>query len=132
MAKVYIINTNFSNNQSCEKNMLQSAKCSAYCDPWKYYIDEIEANDIVFLYKSGTGIIARGIATGIVEKADYNGIKDDEHYMYLDRFQILEKPLEASKISDLVGHRVQYNQTIISVAYRFGMNIWQYITKNNL
>ena len=132
MRKIYIINTNFNNDRSCEQDMLQKAKCSVYCDPWKYYIDEIGCNDIVFLYKSGVGIIARGVATGIVEKVDYNGIEDDEYYMYLDRFEILQKPLEASKITELIGHKIHYNQTVISVAYRFGINVWQYITKNNL
>ncbi|MCT4594209.1 MAG: hypothetical protein N4A57_08080 [Anaeromicrobium sp.] len=132
MARVYIINTNFNNNTICENDMISNKKCSAYCDPWKYYIDEIEPNDIVFLYKSGEGIIARGVATGIVEKADYDGVENDEHYMHLDRFQVLGKPLEPSKITELIGHKIHYRQTVISVAYRFGINVWQYITKNNI
>ena len=68
MSKVYLINTNIKNNPSCVQDMINNAKCSAYYSPWKYYIEEIEAHDIVFLYSNGKGIIARGIATGIIEK----------------------------------------------------------------
>lgn len=128
--KVYIINTNKSNCFSDETNMINEEKCAAYYSPWKYYIDEIEANDIVFLYSNGLGIIARGIATGIPEIKDYKDGVNEEHYMNLDRFQRLSTPLPASKITELVGHDIKYNQTVISLAYKFGLNVWQYITQN--
>ncbi|URZ16623.1 hypothetical protein [Clostridium felsineum] len=130
MPKVYIINTNKSNNRNDEDNMIEKKKCSAYYAPWKYYIDEIETNDLVFLYSNGKGIIARGIATGIPEIDDYNESINEEHYMELDRFQILEQPLPAAQITKLVGHDIKYNQTVISLAYKFGLQVWQYITKN--
>lgn len=59
--------------------MLSQEKCAAYYSPWKHYIDTVEANDMVYLYSSDKGIVARGTATGIVEIADYNGEKDEEH-----------------------------------------------------
>ena len=132
MPKAYIINTNKSNHPEDEMDMTSNKKCAAYYSPWKYYIDEIEANDIVFLYSSGTGIIARGIATGIPEMRDYQGETNEEHYMELDKFQILETQLPASKITELVGHDIRYNQTVISLAYKFGLEVWQYITRNCL
>lgn len=130
MPRVYIVNTNKSNNIVDEAEMLKKKKCAAYYSPWKFYIDEIEANDLVLLYSNSKGIIARGIATGVPETADYQGEVDEERYMELDRFQILKSPLDASKITELVGHKTHYNQTIISLAYRFGLEVWQYITKN--
>ena len=129
MPKVYIINTNQSNNPSCEPDMLKNEKCAAYYSPWKYYVDEIEANDIVFLYSNGKGIIARGIATGITETADYEDNIDEEHYMNLSRFQVLSTSLEPSKITEIVGHKLMFNQTVISLPHRFGINVWQHITK---
>lgn len=129
MAKVYIINTNKNNHPEDEIDMIKKEKCAAYYSPWKYYIDEIEANDIVFLYSSGKGIISRGIGTGIPEIIDYKGESNEEHYMNLDRFQTLVTPLPASKITELVGHEIKYNQTVISLAYKFGLNVWQYITQ---
>lgn len=99
MPKAYLINTNKSNNTGCELDMLNSQKCAAYYSPWKYYIDQIEANDIVFLYSTGSGIVARGIATGIPEVADWEGNIDEEHYMNLNRFEILKNSLPASKVT---------------------------------
>jgi hypothetical protein len=113
-------------------DMLKNEKCSAYYNPWKYYIDEIEANDMIFLYSNGHGIIARGIATGITETSYYEGNEDEEHYMNLDRFQLLKKPLKSSKINDIIGHKLKYNQTLISLPHMFGVKIWQYITKECL
>lgn len=130
MPKIYIVNTNQTNNPNSEPDMLKNEKCAAYYSPWKYYIDEIEANDIIFLYSNGNGIIARGIATGITETANYERKADEEHYMNLDRFQLLKKPLEPSKITEIVGHKLMYNQTVISLPHMFGISLWQYITRN--
>lgn len=131
MPKTYVINTNQANNHNCESDMIKSSKCSAYCSPWKYYIDEIEANDFIFLFSNGNGIIARGIATGITELGDYEGNVDEEHYMNLDRFEVLnKKPLEPSRIIQLVGQKMRFNQMVVSLPHRLGIILWQYITKN--
>ena len=135
MPKVYIINTNKSHNPGAEIDMIQNSKCSAYYTPWKYYIDTIEANDIVFLYSNDVGIIARGIATGIVEVTDYNNDEDAEHYMKLNRFEELVTPLKADTVTSIIREfagsdfKIQWNQTMILVAYSFGLKVWQYITK---
>ena len=70
MSKTYLINTNKSNNPNDEIDMLNNKKCAAYNGYWKYYIDEIDHNDMVFLYSSGKGIIARGVGSGITEIKD--------------------------------------------------------------
>jgi hypothetical protein len=103
--------------------MLKNEKCATYYDPWKYFIDAIEANDIVFLYRN---------TTGIPEIVDYEGDTDEEHYMNLNRFKILVTPLQASEITRLVGHEIKYNQTVISLTHRDGIDLWQNITKNCL
>ncbi|MFY4775175.1 hypothetical protein [Metabacillus sp. RGM 3146] len=69
--KAHIINTNQSSNLQID--MLKNQKCAAYYGNWKKLISTIKANDMVFLYSNGKGIIARGVATGIVETADYQG-----------------------------------------------------------
>lgn len=136
MPKVYIINTNKSQNPQAEADMIQNTKCSAYYTPWKYYIDTIEANDIVFLYSNEVGIIARGIATGIVEVANLNNDEEAEHYMKLSHFEELITPLKADKLTSIVrgvagnDFKFQWNQTMILVAYPFGIKVWQYISKN--
>ena len=134
MVKIFIVNTNISNSPVNELNMLSEEKVAAYYSPWKYSINEMEANDIVYLYSNGRGIIARGIATGIIEKS-----KDQvEHYMNLDRFEKLKMPLESSKIVDLAREvtdedfKIKWNQTMIHLPNFIGIHIWQSITHNNL
>lgn len=71
--------------------MLLNAKFAAYFSPWKDRIDLVQPNDLVFLYSNGKGIIARGIATGVVEISDYGNdgglYEDEQHYMHLNRFE---------------------------------------------
>lgn len=136
MANIYIINTNKGNNPKTEIDMLENEKCAAYYSPWKHYIDNIEPNDLVFLYSNGKGIIARGIATGVVEINDYEGKSDEEHYMYLNRFEQLDTALEAANIKEILSkaanenYDIKWNQTMIQIPYHLGLKVWQHITKH--
>ncbi|MFB7142871.1 hypothetical protein ACFCYN_25085 [Gottfriedia sp. NPDC056225] len=133
MRKVHLINTNKRNNPNCEVEMLINQKCSAYFRDWHTYVEKIQTGDIVFLYSTEVGIIARGIATGIVEKADYQGHIDAECYMYLDRFERLKTPLTAAKIKEASGIDVVFGVTVFTFAnYENGLKVWQHITKHNL
>ncbi|MHA7138120.1 hypothetical protein ACRTEV_12745 [Rossellomorea arthrocnemi] len=138
MPKAYIVNTNKTNNPNNEIEMLSEGKVAAYYTPWKYFIDEMESNDIVFLYSNGRGIIARGMATGIVEINDNDGVENNEHYMHLNRFQVLETPLASSGITELVqemtdeNYKIFWNQTMIHIPGFVGEHIWRYITRNCL
>ncbi|RYD06843.1 hypothetical protein N752_01575 [Desulforamulus aquiferis] len=130
--KIYVVNTNRTNSYDDDSDMIGHQKCAAYYDPWKYKIDDIKANDLVFLYRNGVGIIARGIATGIVEISDYNGDKDEEHYMNLNNFEYLRKPLPASLIKTITGIDHVFSQTMFSINYDQGINVWRHITRNCL
>ncbi|BAU29735.1 hypothetical protein DFP93_106111 [Aneurinibacillus soli] len=134
MGKSYIVNTNRTNNPAGEDevDMIGMQKCAAYYDPWKHKIDAIKANEMVFLYSNQRGIIARGVATGIVEVKDYRGDVDEEHYMNLEKFQYLRNPLLASKVSEIVGYSVVWGQTMVSMNEETGLKVWQYITRNCL
>ncbi|GAB3059165.1 hypothetical protein ACFOU0_04730 [Salinicoccus sesuvii] len=138
MPKVYFINTNKAHNPKSEREMVQNHKCAAYYTPWKYYIDTIEANDLVFLYSSDVGVIGRGIATGIVELKDYEDNENEEHYMHLNRFELLEKPLKAAEVTSVIRNtagddfKIQWNQTMILIPHQFGIRVWQHITKHCL
>ncbi|NMH73918.1 hypothetical protein HF078_12570 [Bacillus sp. RO2] len=98
MRRVHILNTNKSYDKTCEEDMLRGQKCSAYFGHWKHLIETIKMGDLVFLYSNGNGIIARGVATGIVEIADYQGKENEEYYMHLDRFEILNPYLSSTEI----------------------------------
>lgn len=138
MPKVYLINTNKTNNPQNEADMLSEGKAAVYYSPWKYMINEMEANDLVFLYSNGKGIIARGTATGIVEKGDIGDEENAEHYMYLNRFEELDEPLSSADITDLAQtvtddqYKITWNRTMIHLPYFIGLEIWQHITKNGM
>lgn len=40
--------------------MVNEEKISTYYSPWKYFIDKIEADDIVYSYGNSKGILAKG------------------------------------------------------------------------
>lgn len=124
---------NKKSDPGCEVAMLLNQKCAAYFSDWHSYIEKIQTSDLVFLYSSEVGIIARGIATGIVEKANYQGHIDAECYMNLDRFERLRSPLTAKKIKETSGIDVVFGATGFTFAkYENGLKVWQYITKNCL
>ena len=135
MRKAYIINTNLTNrpNGETERDMLENEKCAAYFSPWKEKIEQIQPNDLVFLYSNGTGIIARGIATGVVEIADYQNEEglhiNEEYYMILNRFESLSNPVPSADINKIVGIQVVLAPTMVSMNYDRGIKIWQTITK---
>lgn len=132
MANCYIINTNKTYYPNCEPEMIQGKKCSAYYEQWKYDIDKIMVNDLVFLYSNGVGIIARGVASGIPEIKDFNGDIDEEHYMELGMFKELAIPLKVSQISVILNRNVVLNSAQKKLDYNDGLRVWQYITKKCL
>lgn len=123
------INTNQKNSPDDEYNMLVNHKCAAYGTK-KHVIDTIPADTLVFLYRSGYGIIATGFATGIVKMAPRHGVENEEHYMPLYDFkEFLNKPLSASKIRGITGTEIRYNSTKVPVDLEFGTKILKYINK---
>lgn len=133
MPKAYIINTNKSNNEyDYESDMINNEKCAAYFSPEKDKIDRIEANDIVFLYSNNNGIIARGMATGLVEVAECQGREDEEHYMHLNRFELINPAVESSTINKETDSVIVLNRTVIEVPYDKALKLWQYMTKKGL
>lgn len=133
MPNTYIINTNKSYDLNSEPDMLKNKKCAAYGEKWKKSIEQIKTNDIVFLYSNTRGIIARGMATGILKIADYEERNKPsiEYYMDLNGFQILRTPLPASRISYLVGV-TRYDRTDIPLTHKNGIDLWEEITQKCL
>lgn len=102
----YILNTNKSNSDEDDYYMLKEEKAAAFFAPWKYNIERIEKGDVVFLYRSKEGIVAVGVANGIVEKRPYqNDDKhiDEEYCQYLSDFKRIAKPVSAGAIKLVTG-----------------------------
>jgi len=103
----FILNTNLSNSEIDHQSMMDEQIAAAYFGHWKNKIFKIDSGDIVFLYKSGTGITAMGVSDGVVQTRDYQGkseYKDEEHYVTLDNFCNLEcDPITASEVKEITG-----------------------------
>jgi hypothetical protein len=130
----YILNTNIANNLADHNDMLENRKAAAYFDPWKHKIEQLAKGDTVFLYQSGAGIVAMGRASGKVEKADYHGDqknKDEEFFMKLERFQVLDSFVSASKIKEITGNYYSFRGTMFSIDTDSSNALVSYIQKKS-
>ncbi len=119
----HILNTNTKNSETDQETMLDEKIGSAYYDPWKFHIDKIKKNDIVFLYQSGKGIIAFGEGTGVVNVRDYCGDKDEEHYMPLTDFHQLDTPISAFEMKTIASRNFNFMRTMFKIDAQSGLLI---------
>ena len=123
----YILNTNIQSGEYDDKDMLENSKAAAYFEPWKYKIEQINKGDKVFLYRSGTGMVAMGIATGRIDKKPYQdnpAYPNEEYSMKLNHFKILEKPIPASEIKAISSVNYVFMQTMFSIDKETGDQLW--------
>jgi len=111
-AGFHILNTNKANSDEDAEWMLGKGIAAAFYDPWKWNINRIKANEVVFLYENGKGIVAYGRGTGDVKTRDHNGDKDECHFQELKGFKILEKPLPAAQIKKILERNVVFLRTM--------------------
>jgi hypothetical protein len=123
----YVLNTNIRNSVDDEKDMIDNSKAAAFFSPWKHKIESLKNGDKVFLYSSGTGIIAMGIATGKVEKKNYHGENEyveEEYFQKLKEFRKLTVPISPSEIKSIGGRNYVFMQTMFSLDKETGDKIW--------
>lgn len=126
--KYYFLNTNKANDPETHKNMLASSTAAAFNDPWKYSIERLKAGDVVFLYESGTGIVATGIASGKTEMVPYEGKTNEEYHQKLDSFKRV-KPLSAKEIKALIDTNLIFYRTMFKVPAVLGAKIEKHLKK---
>lgn len=128
----YILNTNLKNSKQDDDDMIKASKAAAYYDPWKRKINKIQKGDKVFLYRSGTGIVAMGKGSGVITKKDYNKLPNEEYYTTLDDFKVLKKPLSASALKKITGVDYRFMSTMFGIGKENGDKVWNYIISNCL
>lgn len=131
-SKYFILNTNHRNNPTDHDDMLRLQKAAAYFSPWKRKIDQLSHGDTVFLYQSGVGIVACGDASGAREKAPYQGkleYADEEYFMTLKRFRLVDPPLPASAIKAISGRNYSFQGTMFSIDEKSATAICDVIDK---
>ncbi len=108
----HVLNTNRRHDESDHDYMLNNGIAAAFYDPWKFNIDRINKGDTVFLYENGTGIVAFGIGSGDTLKKNRYDDTDECHYQELSDFKILDNPLPAAKIKEVLGRNVAFLRTM--------------------
>ena len=127
----FIVNTNISHSKKDDEDMIKGKKAAAFFDPWKKSIKRIQVGDRVFLYRSGTGIVARGIAKGRYKKKAYHDNPkdaDEEYYVELKKFLICKSPLTPSDIQKITGINYRFMKTCFAIDKESGSKIWKEIS----
>ncbi len=129
----YILNTNISNDANDHNDMLNNKKAAAYFDPWKYKIERLLKNDVVFLYQSAVGIVAVGEADGKLVKAPYHGNPkhaDEEYFMKLLKFQSVNPTVTAAEIKQVTGVNYRFMQTMFGLDAEGGKSLRRFMIDN--
>jgi hypothetical protein len=125
----YVVNTNWRGGREDDAAMLREKKVAAYFTPWKYKIERLRRGDHVFLYRSGSGIVAVGTADGKLRKAPYHGKpehKDEEYSMGLLDFRLVDPPLTAADIKGIAEKpALVFLQTMFSLDRRSGERLYE-------
>ncbi|MDF9618193.1 hypothetical protein P5705_11115 [Pseudomonas entomophila] len=108
----YVLNTNKANSSEDHDAMLSEEIAAAFEDGYKEKIDRLKKDDIVFLYESGKGIVAFGLANGKTEERDHFGVAGKTRYQRLYGFERLEKPISAKDICQRLGRNIKFAQTL--------------------
>ena len=128
----YILNTNLANSEDDDHDMVENGKAAAYFDPWKRNIEKIGKGNTVFLYRSGQGIVGYGVADGQLRHREYQGdpeLADEEFYMKLTGYRILENPVPASEIKQVTGVNYVFMATMFGIDAESGKRIVNHIKK---
>lgn len=112
----YVLNTDFSNNPEHHNDMINNQKAAAYWPGYREKIQKFQKGDLIFLYKSGTGIVAYGYAGGTLEKSPCDGYKDYEYSMKLNDFVVLKSPISAADMKHLTSQGYNFRTTLFSIS----------------
>lgn len=124
----FIVNTNISHNEEDDKDMIENKKAAAFFDPWKKSIARIQNGDRVFLYRSGSGIVARGVARDKYKMKDYHDNpknKNEEYYIELKNFELTSLPIRASEVVEITGIDYRFMKTCFAIDKESGNEIWR-------
>lgn len=127
-----ILNTNIGNSREDHESMLNEKIAAAYFSPLKNKIKSLSKGDIVFLYQSGAGIVAVGKATGKLQIRNYhNNPKnvDEEYFMKLNQFHLLETPMSASEVKSVTGVNHRFMSTMFGVDSESGKALYKEVLK---
>ena len=122
----YMLNTNYANDPADDATMLAESKAAAFFDPWKRKIERLNRGDTIFLYRSGTGVVAFGTIAGDLEMRAYHGDpqhEDEEYSKRLSGFVVLDRPVPAAELRAIASGSLGFRQTMVAIASEDGRAI---------
>ncbi|WP_340609077.1 hypothetical protein [Xenorhabdus bharatensis] len=129
----FLLNTNKTNSTVDHNIILEQGIAATFEDDYIGKINRIKKGDVVFLYESGSGIVAYGFGSGQnidepnPEKINHNSMR----YQVLSDFSLLEKPLSARDVKRVLENDIPFAQTLSRV--KNGEVLYNYLkNKTNL
>lgn len=110
----FLLNTNKTNSIIDHKTILEQGIAATFEDGYIVKMNRIKKGDVVFLYESGSGIVAYGIGSGQnidepnPEKIGHNSMR----YQILSNFTLLDKPLAAKDVKRVLNNDIPFAQTL--------------------
>lgn len=123
----YLLNTNIKNEPYDDKYMIEEKRAAAFFVPWKRKIERLSKGDMVFLYRSGQGIVAFGVADGKLVKRAYHGDPnhpEEEYSMGLTNFHEVSPPMTAAEIKQATQSNISFMQTMIALDREAGQKLY--------
>ncbi|WVV53494.1 hypothetical protein V4Q83_19670 (plasmid) [Acinetobacter baumannii] len=110
--KVFILNTNYSNNPDSHFEMIKNQEAAAFVTGWKHLIKNLCEGDKVYLYQSGVGFVASGKVTGDLIIGDYKGVAEEKYSKKLADFKTGFKAITAKEFKDATGKGTNFRATL--------------------
>ena len=113
--KHYIFNTNKGNEPLCDAWMIANKSVAAYYDKWSKHVDRLAVGDVVYLFRSGTGLVAYGYVADEESRStdDPGSIAGNAKgkAKRLDPFIIFETPVSAAEVRKNMKRDVIFMRT---------------------
>lgn len=121
--RIFIVNTNKTYMPDAWKDMIgncQTGKAAAYYDR-KFSVCRISSGSRVYLYHTGVGVIAKGVATDDYQKTAYGDDEDEEFFVSLKfdwgltKNEWNEKASQPWQINQRLGSGYRFRQTVFEI-----------------
>lgn len=119
--KVFILNTNYSNNPEAHFEMIKNHEAAAFLTGWKHLVLNLREGDKVYLYQSGVGFIASGNVTGDLIVTDYNGQPEEKYAKKLTDFKTGFKAISAKEFKEITGKGTNFRATLSEMTSNQGL-----------
>lgn len=110
----FLLNTNKTNSIVDHNIILEQGIAATFEDDYIGKMNRIKKGDVVFLYESGSGIVAYGTGSGKnideshPEKINHSSMR----YQILSDFSLLDKSLAARDVKRILGNDIPFAQTL--------------------